>query len=275
MQTEVHVYAFSMAANVLLSFFPFLIVMVSLCRYVLQWNAAEQAIYLVLKEVFPDQIGGFIQRNLKFTVDVRGPFQVVSVLLLLFTANGIFEPLEVALNRAWGITKNRSYFRNQLVSFGLIQVCGALSLLSFSAAALHQEVWRAAGVTNSTVVMQASLTMFKIASVPISVITLIFIYWILPNGKIDWKRLVPVSVVVAILLELLKAVTLLIWPFLRSKLDREYGPFMYSATIVLWSFVASMIVLAGADWAARRPECADAAPVEVEEKILPPAPVVK
>ena len=27
------------------------------------------------------------------------------MLLLLFTANGIFEPLEVALNRVWGITK--------------------------------------------------------------------------------------------------------------------------------------------------------------------------
>ena len=32
MQTEVHVYAFSVAANVLLSFFPFLIIMLSLSR---------------------------------------------------------------------------------------------------------------------------------------------------------------------------------------------------------------------------------------------------
>ena len=27
------------------------------------------------------------------------------MLLLLFTANGIFEPLEVALNRAWGVDR--------------------------------------------------------------------------------------------------------------------------------------------------------------------------
>ena len=27
------------------------------------------------------------------------------MLLLLFTANGIFEPLEVALNRAWGVSE--------------------------------------------------------------------------------------------------------------------------------------------------------------------------
>jgi membrane protein len=34
MKTEVHVYAFSIAANVVLSFFPFLIGMVSVCKNV-------------------------------------------------------------------------------------------------------------------------------------------------------------------------------------------------------------------------------------------------
>ena len=42
------------------------------------------------------------------------------MVLLLFTANGIFEPLEVALNRAWGEVKNRSYLRNQMVALGMI-----------------------------------------------------------------------------------------------------------------------------------------------------------
>ena len=32
MEVNVHVYAFSIAANVLLSFFPFLVVMSSICR---------------------------------------------------------------------------------------------------------------------------------------------------------------------------------------------------------------------------------------------------
>ena len=35
MKTEIHVYGFSIAANALLAFFPFLIVMVSLFRHVL------------------------------------------------------------------------------------------------------------------------------------------------------------------------------------------------------------------------------------------------
>ena len=50
------------------------------------------------------------------------------MVLLLFTANGVFEPLEVALNRAWGVTRNRSYLKNQLLSFFLILLCGGLVL---------------------------------------------------------------------------------------------------------------------------------------------------
>jgi membrane protein len=128
METEGHVYAFSMAANVLLSFFPFLVVMISLCRYVFHWAAAERAIYFALNDYFPDELGDFLRDNLLVAVYRSGPLQFMSILLLLFTANGIFEPLEVALNRAWGITKNRSFVRNQMISLGMIFLTGSLVL---------------------------------------------------------------------------------------------------------------------------------------------------
>jgi hypothetical protein len=59
-----------------------------------------------------------------------------------------------------------------------------------------------------------------------------------------------VAILVGLLLEGMKYVNLLIWPLLRDKLEREYGVFHNSATILIWSFVAAMIVLAGAQWAA-------------------------
>jgi hypothetical protein len=52
----------------------------------------------------------------------------------------------------------------------------------------------------------------------------------------------------------LKCVNLLVWPFFKQKLEREYGPFYISVSVVLLSFVLGMIVLAGAQWAARRPQ---------------------
>jgi membrane protein len=247
-QTEVHVFALSIAASVLLSVFPFLIVMMSLCRYGLHWPAGVQALDLAMRDFFPGEIGEFIRRNLNAVVESRGPFQFTSLLLLLFTANGVFEPLEVALNRAWGVPKNRSYLRNQLVSLGLIFLCGSLALVSFVLTGVNRQI------VASWMPIPAflSLVLFKIAAVPILILALVFMYWLLPNREIAPTRMIPVAILVGLTLELLKYINLLTWPLLKVKLQKEYGPFYISVTIILWSFVSAMIVLAGADWSARR-----------------------
>jgi YihY family inner membrane protein len=255
METEIHVYAFSIAANTLLSFFPFLIVMVSMCRHLFGLHVAEDAIYLALRDYFPEQLGSFIQRNLQAVVNTRGAFQVVPILLLLFTANGIFEPLEVALNRAWGIPKNRSYVRNQILSLGLIFLCGGLALASLILTAINQAMWRElAGVPSGLfgrVGQLFGVLIFKTAAVPTSMLSLFLVYWLLPNGKVPPQSVVPSAIAVGVALEVLKYLNLVTWPWLQRKLASEYGPFAYSVTIVLWSFLAAMVVLAGAEWTAR------------------------
>ena len=64
LQTEVHVYAFSVAANVLLSFFPFLIVSLSIARLVFPEQAVIGAVNLALRDYFPDALQQFLLRNL-------------------------------------------------------------------------------------------------------------------------------------------------------------------------------------------------------------------
>src|SRR5229473_1228292 len=86
-QTEVHVYAFSIAANVLLSFFPFLIVTVSLARVFFDQQTTVAAIDVALRDYFPDALGQFLHNNLP----QRRPAELLSIVLLLFTANGVFE----------------------------------------------------------------------------------------------------------------------------------------------------------------------------------------
>jgi membrane protein len=249
METEVHVYCFSVAANVILSFFPFLIVMVSICQYVFRWDAAIDAIFMALADYLPGSLAEFVERNLRHSVK---RLEWVSLLLLLFTANGVFEPLEVALNRVWGITTNRSYFRNQLISFGLIFVCGSLTLLSATATALNQSFIHSMGWAQSWAGAFLGTFALKVFAVPVSILTLFLIYWLLPNGKVPRNRIIAAAISVGLLLEVLKYLQLLIWPWLDEKLGREYGPFRRSVAIILFSFFASMLVLAGAEWAARR-----------------------
>jgi uncharacterized BrkB/YihY/UPF0761 family membrane protein len=254
METEAHVYALAIAASVLLSFFPFCLVMIAFCRDILHWPAAEQAIYLALADMFGGRPGGgrpaasFIEENLRAWF-LKYHLGVTSMLLLLFTANGIFEPLEVALNRAWGVTKNRSYLKNQLVSLGLIFACGGLALISLMFTALNTQ-WIGQLTGNHSVANFLNLLFLKVAALPISILALFLVYWLLPNRKVDPRRIAPVAIIVGLCLEALKYVNLIVYPALRAKLEHEYSSFQFSVTIILWSFSGAMIVLAGAHWTA-------------------------
>jgi len=254
METEVHVFAFSVSANVLLSFFPFLIVMASITQQALHWQAATDAIYAALSSYFPHIIEEWLRlgeahaHNGLVSVIPR-KFQVVSVLLLLFTANGIFEPLEVALNKVWGCKVNRSFFRNQLLSLGLIFACGTLAMFSTMFTGMNS-VW--AATFPAPLASFVTTAFVEAVALPISMLVLFLIYWLLPNCRVRPIDVIPAAIFIGFLLEVLKYLNLATWTWMQAKMTREYGPFRYSVTIILWSFFASMLVLAGAEWSARR-----------------------
>src|SRR5580704_17378906 len=195
MKTEVHVYAFSVAANVLLSFYPFLIVSVAVASKFFNRVTALAAIDLALNDFFPDALGNFLHNN----PPPQGKIEIISLFLLLFTANGIFEPLEVGLNNVWGITKNRSFFRNQVVSLALIFVCGGLALGSLLMTAFSQESFKKltgaepAWLPHSMFAIIPVIT-FKMAAPLVTVLSLFLIYRFLPNGKPPLDRVIPAAI---------------------------------------------------------------------------------
>ncbi|MBI4910296.1 MAG: YihY/virulence factor BrkB family protein [Acidobacteria bacterium] len=267
METETHVYAFSIAANVLLSFFPFLIVMMSLCKHVLAWKAAVDAIHFALSESFPGQWSSWLSGNLNWIVMKRGPFEITSVLVLFFTANGVFEPLEVALNRVWKVKVNRSFLRNQMISLGLIFACGTLMLLSLSLTAANRTFLAKAFAQDWSLTGALGSLFFRGAAAMVTMLVLFLIYWLLPNTKIAWRRVLPVAILCGMLIELLKWLTIFFWKKIDEKFYLEYGPFEYAAIMVFWSFLASMLVLGGAEFAARKGIEMKAEEVAAEESI--------
>ena len=252
MKTEVHVYSFSVAANVLLSFYPFLIVCVAIASKFFSRQTALSAIDLALNDFFPDALGSFLHNN----PPPRGNIEIVSLFLLLFTANGVFEPLEVGLNNVWGIRKNRSFFRNQVVSLALIFICGGPVLGSLLLTAFNQQSFQTIAGGGPSWMPQwlfsaIPVLTFKVAAVPVTVFVLFLIYRYLPNGKPPLERVIPSAIVVGVLLEVLKQINKWVWPGFYRKLDREYNVFKNSVTLILIGFLVSMLVLAGAEWSAR------------------------
>jgi len=250
METEAHVYALAVAASTLLALYPFLMVMLAICRDVLHLPSVQQTLGIAIGDMFAGGTGQFIARNLQPWMVPR--FHWVAMILLLITANGVFEPLEVALNRAWGVQTNRSYLKNQLISLGLIFACGTLALLSLWLTAINSDwIARVTGGRGG-VETWLKLLFFKLAAVPVSMLALFLVYWLLPNRPVDPRRVAPVAIVVGLLMEAMKYVSILVSPWLAVKLTHEYQVFQHSVAILLWSFAAAIVVLAGAHWTARQ-----------------------
>ena len=144
----------------------------------------------------------FVIRNLNALVDARHRAQVASLIILLFTSTGIFMPLEVALNRIWGFPSNRSYFGNQLISLALAFSCGVLALLSIALTAgnigLLESSLRSHG---PFVVRLGGFLMMKAFAVSASIAIFFLIYWVLPNGKVPARAVLPTAVLMGLLSE--------------------------------------------------------------------------
>ena len=247
-QTEVHVYALSIGASVLLSFFPFLIVMLTLVRDIFHFPAGERALILALRDYFPGDLGTEIVKHL--TSIHQGRFKVTSLFLLLLTAHRVFAPPEVALNRAWRVKHNRTYIKKQNLRFFQILSCGGLAHGSVLLTAVNTRfVTTQYGIRQLPVWLP--LAIFKFGAIPITILSLFLVYWVLPNRRVPWRRVLPVALMVGIGLELLKYLFLFAWPWFGKKFQNEYGPFFYAVSIVIFGVVSAFIVLAGPQWSAR------------------------
>ncbi len=244
MRTDVHTFAFSVAANGILSFFPFIVLILTLIRRVFHSPAMYDVVLQILRDYLPTG-QDFVIRNLNVLVNSRHRVQVVAIVALLISSSGVFLPLEVALNRVWGFPKNRSYLGNQVRSLGLAFGCGVLALISIALTAGHQRllVFLFRSHTNAFT-HGATFAVMKVFAIGASVAIFFLIYWLLPNGKVRAGAVMPAALVAGLLWELAKYAYIFALPHLNFQ--EVYGPFSISVTLIVWAFLSGMLMLGGA-----------------------------
>ncbi len=249
-RTEVHTFAFSVAANAILSLFPFLLLLMTLIRYVFHSRVMYGVVENLLRDYIP--MGQeFVIRNLNVMVGAHHRAQVLSLAVLLITSTGIFLPLEVALNRVWGFPDNRSYLGNQLISLGLVFACGSLALLSIGLTAGNVAMLqRALHGHGGWFVGLADFLVMKVFSILASIAIFFLIYWLLPNGKVRAGAVLPAAVIMGLVSEALKHVYIFALP--RLNFAEVYGPFAITVSLMFWAFLSGMMLLTGAHLSARR-----------------------
>jgi membrane protein len=244
-RTEAHTFAFSVAANAILSFFPFIVLLMWLIRYVFHSQTMFDVIVQLLRDHLPSN-QDFVVNNLTRLVVGRRRVKMASIVILLITSTGVFLPLEVAFNQIWGFAKNRSYLGNQIVALLLAFACGVLALVSVGLAAGNQAILRILMLGHSQNIVFQVLTSFagKIFATVASIAIFFLLYWILPHGKISPRSVLPAAVAMGLLWEAGKFVYIKTLPWLNF--PEVYGPFSISVTLMFWAFISGLMVLAGA-----------------------------
>lgn len=250
LHTEVHTFAFSVAANAILSFFPFVLLLMTLVQRVFH----SPAMYRVIVELLRDYLPAgqeFVIRNLSALATARNRVQVVSFVILLITSTGVFMPLEVALNRIWRFPNNRSYLGNQLISLGLAFACGILALISIALSAGNAVLLRTLAFGHDIFLFRIFAFMTaKMFAMVTSMAIFFLIYWLLPNGRVPARVVLPAAIVMGLLSEILKYSYILALP--RLNFQEVYGPFSLSVSMMFWAFLTGLLLLTGAHLSAQR-----------------------
>lgn len=250
-QTEVHTYAFSVAANAILSLCPFIVMMFTVARQVFHSAAMEKVIGEMIRYFLPAG-QDFVVKNLSKVAHARHGVQVASLVMLVVSSTGVFLPLETALNRVWGVRENRTYLMNQLISFGLALAIGTLAMLSVALTAMQHSLLGLLflGHTDNAVYTFLTHWILQITATFISVLLFFLIYWILPNRKVPARAVLPTAIFIGLLWEIAKMAYISVLPWLDFR--SVYGPFSIAVSLMMWAFLTGLLLLGGAHHSATR-----------------------
>jgi YihY family inner membrane protein len=264
-QTEVHTYAFSVAANAILSVFPFIVLLFSLSRNVFHSLAMQAIVADMFRYLLPTG-QDFVVRNMLLLARTQRRTEIFSVFMLVVSSTGVFLPLEVALNQVWRVPKNRSYLRNQAISLLLAFSTGVLALGSVALTARQQGAMSKLVLTHPHLAYfsSANLLLVPCAAV-LSISSFFLIYWLLPNRKIPPLAVLPTAIFTGLAWEAMKRGYVHLLPWLD--LPSVYGPFSISVSFMMWAFLTGLLLLAGAHFSANRETLRQARQADIRDKL--------
>ncbi len=176
---------------------------------------------------------------------------IISVIVLLIGASGVFAQLQEALNTVWNVKAKPEkqgfweFIRKRLLSFGMVLAIGFLLLVSLILSAILS------GISKLDINLLPGFTpLWQLLNFLISFgfISLLFalIYKYLPDVKIRWKDVWVGAIITALLFTIGKS---LIGLYLgQGSLGSTYGAAGSLIVFLAWVFYSAQILLFGAEF---------------------------
>jgi YihY family inner membrane protein len=260
LDSEVHTFAFSVAANAIISFIPFAVLLYTLAISVFHSEAMKGVVDQMVNYYLPsaakqqDWLVKTIYDEAVLPLLHHKSAQVLSLVMILIACTGIFLPLEVALNQAWGVAKSRNYLFNQAIAFGLAILMAVLALLS-----MIVTVWVKGALgfvtfhsTNGFITWTTDGIAFACLTVSSGTAAILFlfsVYYVLPNRKVPWRPVLRISIITGVIWLVARFLFAQAIPHIDLSM---YGPFYVSVSLLFWAYISGLILFAGAQFSVAR-----------------------
>jgi membrane protein len=261
-------HAASIAYYALLSLFPFLLLVLSLFGTVTADENDRTSVLNFVFRYFPTQLD-FVTSQLDAFRGQRVQLGVAGGLALIWGSLGVFGAVTSAVNQAWGVEKQRSFWKHRLVSFLMLVAAGGvmmLALLLVSLIQMAQASWFGSMLASYQWLTNLQTFAFRNLTISLLVIGLGLVFYFIPNAKIRFRDVWVGAVLTGILWHL--AFQGFAWYIrVNAGLKMIHGSVGAVIVFLLWVYTSSVILIYGVNFTAtyarlrrRRPDEMPAAP---------------
>jgi membrane protein len=261
-------YAASIAYYALLSLFPFFLLAIALLGRSAADPKDRAAVLEFVLRYFPSQFD-FITTQLDAFATNVATVGVAGTLALVWGSLGFFGAISTAVNYAWGVEKQRSFWKHKLFSFVMLLMAGLIlliALLLISASQVVGASWFAAVLLRFPGL--AILRGFSVrhATTLLFILVVGLIYYFVPNAKVRFRDVWIGALVTGLLWKL--ALEGFSW-YMRdmTRFSRVNGSISAVVVFLIWVYLQAVILLYGVEFTAAyarlrrgRPEDVPAAP---------------
>ena len=261
-------HAASIAYYALLSLFPFLLLVFSLLGSITDNDEERIAVLTFVFRYFPTKLD-FVNQQLLALGEKQVQLGVAGGLALIWASLGVFGAITSGVNEAWGVERQRSFWKHRMVSFLMLVAAGGVMIVALLlVGAVEVAQGSSFGVMLARFHWLAalrSLALDHLATV-LLIVAVGLVYYFIPNAKTRFRDVWFGAALTGVLWRL--AFDGFAWYIARNKsMTMIHGSIAAVIVFLLWVYVSSIILMYGVEFTAaharlrrRRPDDMPAAP---------------
>jgi membrane protein len=203
-------------------------------------------------------------------IEARGSVTIIGIVLLTWSALGVFGALAGGISRVFTGTPRRPFWKERLIGIALLGATGVIAIASVALGFITQLVEES--LTTRTRLPDIG-PLFAVIGLLISAALIFFsfliVYRVVPTRPLPLRHAIPGALVATLLWTLLR-VGFVFYATRVAKYDTLFGPIGTAVSLLVFLYFSSVVLLLGAEVSRASAQELDPARRPAEEPALEP-----